>query len=194
MSAPLQLSDLPSVEEYASTRDALRANVIAAKKARQVRIGENATLLFENRDTVKYQILEMLRIEKTSDPAAIQDELDAYNPLIPAGSDWRATMLVEFPDADERRVQLKYLRAVEHAVYARIGERRIAVVADEDMERSDEEKTSAVHFLRFPVDADAKAALRAGAELAFGIDHPRYRYETAISEAAVRASLAGDLD
>ena len=90
MSAPLQLSDLPSVEEYASTRDALRANVIAAKKARQVRIGENATLLFENRDTVKYQILEMLRIEKTSDPAAIQDELDAYNPLIPAGSDCTA--------------------------------------------------------------------------------------------------------
>jgi hypothetical protein len=194
MNAPLQLTDLPPVEEYAATREALRAAVIAAKKARQVRIGENVTLLFENRDTVKYQILEMLRIEKTSDPAAIQDELDAYNPLIPAGSDWRATMLVEFEDADERRVQLKYLRAVEHAVYARIGERRIAVVADEDMERSDDEKTSAVHFLRFPLDTDAKAALRSGLELAFGIDHPRYRYETLISETAVRASLLGDLD
>jgi hypothetical protein len=191
---PLTLSDLPSVADYAAGRDAMRSLVIAAKKSRQVRIGENVTLLFENRDTVKYQILEMLRIEKTSDPAAIQDELDAYNPLIPAGSDWRATMLVEFEDADERRVQLKYLRAVEHAVYVRAGEHRIAVLADEDMERSDEEKTSAVHFLRFPLGAEAKAALRAGADLVFGIDHPRYRYETPISDPAVRASLLGDLD
>ena len=194
MNAALTLSDLPSVEEYAQSREALRAAVIAAKKARQIRIGENATLLFENRDTVKYQILEMLRIEKTCDPAAIQDELDAYNPLIPGGSDWRATMLVEFEDAEERRVQLKYLRAVEHAVYVRIGDRRIAVVADEDMERSDDEKTSAVHFLRFPLDAEAKAALAGGADLAFGIDHPRYRYETPVTEPAVRASLLGDLD
>lgn len=193
MNAPLTLSDLPSVEDYAKTRDTFRAQVIAAKKSRQVRIGENVTLLFENRDTVLYQVLEMLRIEKTADPAAIQDELDAYNPLIPAGSDWRATMLVEFPDAEERRVQLKYLRAVEHAVYARIGERRLAVLADEDMERSDEEKTSAVHFLRFTLDAQDKAALRAGAALAFGIEHPRYRYETEI-HAGARNSLISDLD
>lgn len=193
MNAPLTLSDLPSVDDYAKTRDTFRAQVIAAKKSRQVRIGENVTLLFENRDTVLYQVLEMLRIEKTADPAAIQDELDAYNPLIPAGSDWRATMLVEFPDAEERRVQLKYLRAVEHAVYARIGERRLAVLADEDMERSDEEKTSAVHFLRFTLDAQDKAALRAGAALAFGIEHPRYRYETEI-HAGARNSLISDLD
>ena len=193
MNAPLTLSDLPSVEEYSRSRDALRAAVIVAKKSRQVKIGDNVTLLFENRETVRYQILEMLRIEKTSDPSAIQDELDAYNPLIPGGSDWRATMLVEFEDADERRVQLKYMRAVEHAVYARIGERRIAVVADEDMERSDDEKTSAVHFLRFPLDAEARQALRSGASLSFGIDHPRYRYETSV-EHAVRASLMADLD
>ena len=194
MNAPLTLSDLPSVEDYAKTRDTFRAQVIAAKKSRQVRIGENVTLLFENRDTVLYQVLEMLRIEKTADPAAIQDELDAYNPLIPAGSDWRATMLVEFPDAEERRVQLKYLRAVEHAVYARIGERRLAVLADEDMERSDEEKTSAVHFLRFTLDAQDKAELRAGAALAFGIEHPRYRYETEVLDAGARDSLLRDLD
>lgn len=194
MNAPLTLSDLPSVEDYAKTRDTFRAQVIAAKKSRQVRIGDNVTLLFENRDTVLYQVLEMLRIEKTADPAAIQDELDAYNPLIPAGSDWRATMLVEFPDAEERRVQLKYLRAVEHAVYARIGERRLAVLADEDMERSDEEKTSAVHFLRFTLDAQDKAELRAGAALAFGIEHPRYRYETEVLDAGARDSLLRDLD
>lgn len=194
MNAPLTLADLPSVEDYARTRDTFRTRVLAAKKSRQVRIGENVTLLFENRDTVLYQVLEMLRIEKTADPVAVQDELDAYNPLIPGGSDWRATMLVEFPDADERRVQLKYLRAVEHAVYARIGERRLAVLADEDMERSDEEKTSAVHFLRFALDAQDKAALRAGAALAFGIEHPRYRYETEIQDAAARDSLIRDLD
>jgi hypothetical protein len=194
MNAPLTLADLPSVEDYARTRDTFRTQVIAAKKSRQVRIGENVTLLFENRDTVLYQVLEMLRIEKTADPAAIQDELDAYNPLIPAGSDWRATMLVEFPDAEERRVQLKYLRSVEHAVYARIGERRLAVLADEDMERSDEEKTSAVHFLRFTLDAQDKAELRAGAALAFGIEHPRYRYETEVLDAGARDSLLRDLD
>lgn len=194
MNAPLTLADLPSVEDYARTRDTFRTRVLAAKKSRQVRIGENVTLLFENRDTVLYQVLEMLRIEKTADPAAMQDELDAYNPLIPGGSDWRATMLVEFPDADERRVQLKYLRAVEHAVYARIGERRLAVLADEDMERSDEEKTSAVHFIRFALDAQDKAALRAGAALAFGIEHPRYRYETELQDTAARDSLIRDLD
>ena len=194
MNAPLTLADLPSVEDYARTRDTFRTRVLAAKKSRQVRIGENVTLLFENRDTVLYQVLEMLRIEKTADPAAMQDELDAYNPLIPGGSDWRATMLVEFPDADERRVQLKYLRAVEHAVYARIGERRLAVLADEDMERSDEEKTSAVHFLRFALDAQDKAALRAGAALTFGIEHPRYRYETELQDTAARDSLIRDLD
>ena len=194
MNAPLTLADLPSVEDYARTRDTFRTQVIAAKKSRQVRIGENVTLLFENRDTVLYQVLEMLRIEKTADPAAIQDELDAYNPLIPGGSDWRATMLVEFPDAEERRVQLKYLRSVEHAVYARIGERRLAVLADEDMERSDEEKTSAVHFLRFALDAQDKEALRAGAALAFGIEHPRYRYETELQDVAARNSLIRDLD
>lgn len=193
MNAAIALKDIPSPEEYARIRNDFRARVIAAKKSRIVRIGENVTLLFENRDTVLYQVLEMLRIEKTRDPEGIQAELDAYNPLIPGGSDWRATMLVEFEDAAERRVQLKYMRGCEHDLYVRIGDRRVAVVADEDMERSDDEKTSAVHFLRFPLDADATAALRSGAALAFGIDHPRYRYESVVTEAAVCASLLGDL-
>lgn len=189
----LSLKDIPSAAEYAQMRDDFRARLIEQKKARTVTIGDNVTLLFESRDTVLYQVLEMLRIEKTSDPQGIQAELDAYNPLIPGGSDWRATMMVEFPDAEERRVQLKYLRAVEHAVYARIGETRVAAVADEDMERSDEEKTSAVHFLRFPLEPAHVAALRAGAPLVFGIEHPRYRFESAPAALAARASLLADL-
>ena len=194
MPRELTLNDIPSAAEYARTRDAFRAEVIAAKKARTVAIGENVTLLFESRQTVLYQVLEMLRIEKTTDSDGIQAELEAYNPLIPGGSDWRATMLIEFPDAEERRVQLKYLRTVEHAVYARIGTTHIAAVADEDMERSDEEKTSAVHFLRFPLAAADVEALRAGAPLVFGSEHPRYRFESALAGGDARASLLADLD
>jgi hypothetical protein len=187
-------ASLMPLETYAKERTAFRAKVMAHKKHRQIALGAHLTLSFEDELTMRYQVQEMLRVERIFEEAGIHDELDAYNPLIPGGSDWRATMLVEFPDADERRVQLKYLRAVEHAVYARIGERRLAVLADEDMERSDEEKTSAVHFLRFALDAQDKAALRAGAVLAFGIEHPRYRYETELHDAAARDSLIRDLD
>jgi hypothetical protein len=193
MTALLTLSDLPTLEDYARQRDALRRELLEVKKRRQVRIGDNVTLLFENRATVRYQVLEMLRIEKTTDAEAIQQELDAYNPLIPAGNDWRATMLIEFADAEERRVQLKYLRHVEHQVYAEIGGERITALADEDMERSDDEKTSAVHFLRFVLPAEAIAQLRAGAALAFGIEHPRYRYCVPVADPAVRATLLADL-
>lgn len=193
MSAALTLADLPSLEDYAHQREALRRELIEVKKRRQVRIGDNITLLFENRETVRYQVLEMLRIEKTTDATAIQQELDAYNPLIPAGNDWRATMLIEFEDAEERRVQLKCLRHVEHQVYAEIGGERVMALADEDMERSDDEKTSAVHFLRFVLPAEAIVRLRAGAALAFGIEHPRYRYCMAVGDPAVRAALLADL-
>ena len=194
MTTALSIKDIPSAAEYARIRDDFRARLIGHKKARTVAIGENVTLLFESRDTVLYQVLEMLRIEKTADPEGIQAELDAYNPLIPGGADWRATMLIEFPDAAERQVQLKYLRSVEHAVHARIGDEKIVAMADEDMERSDDEKTSAVHFLRFPLTAQHIAALRAGAELVFGIDHPRYRFESAAAADATRESLRADLD
>lgn len=193
MTGALRLADVPSAEEYARTRAAFRQEVLAAKKARTLAIGDNVTLLFENRQTVLYQILEMLRIEKTTDPEGIQAELDAYNPLIPEGSDWRATMLIEFEDAEERLVQLKRLRLIERDVYARIGDLRIGTIADEDMERSDEAKTSAVHFLRFPLPAEAIERLRDGAPLAFGIEHARYRYETRVEDAAARASLLDDL-
>jgi hypothetical protein len=191
MSAHLTLDDIPSAAEYARQRESWRAEVIAAKKDRTIAVGENVTLLFENRATVRYQVLEMLRIEKTTDAAGIQAELDAYNPLIPGGSDWRATMLIEFDDAEERRVQLRYLRDAEHQVYAQVGEQRIAAVADEDMERSDEHKTSAVHFLRFPLDAHAIAALRAGAPLAFGIGHPLSLRERAGRTCRARLAVAG---
>jgi hypothetical protein len=193
MTSTLTLQDLPSLADYARERDAFRAQVLATKKARHVPIGENVSLLFENRLTVLYQVMEMLRIEKTTDPEGIQAELDAYNPMIPGGSDWRATMLIEFEDAEERRVQLKYLRHVEHSVYADIGGIRVTAVADEDMERSDAEKTSSVHFLRFPLPPEAVVALRAGATLRFGIDHPRYRYAHEVSDPAAIASLADDL-
>ncbi len=156
-------------------------------------IGENVSLLFESRLTVLYQVMEMLRIEKTTDPQGIQSELDAYNPMIPGGADWRATMLIEFEDAAERAVQLKYMRLVEHHVYAGIGDIRVMAIADEDMERSDADKTSSVHFLRFPLPPEAIAALRAGAPLAFGIDHPRYRFVNNVSDPAIVASLLGDL-
>jgi Protein of unknown function (DUF3501) len=189
----IAIDELPSLADYLNQREVFRRDVIALKQVRLVRIGENVTLLFENRQTVLYQILEMLRIEKTTDRDAIQAELDAYNPLIPAGTDWRATMLVEFEDAEERRVQLKYLRLVEHSVYADIGGQRVMAIADEDMQRSDEEKTSAVHFLRFPLSAAAIASLRAGAALQFGIGHPRYRYQCAIDNPATRAALLSDL-
>lgn len=194
MSRIINITELPSLAHYAQTRDSFRAEVIEAKKSRLVRIGDNVSLLFENRLTVLYQVMEMLRIEKTTDREAIQAELEAYNPLIPGGNDWRATMLIEFTDAEERRVQLKYLRQVEHHVYARIGDQRIMAQADEDMERSDAEKTSAVHFLRFALPPAARAEIGSGVPLLFGIDHPRYRFEQLIDNTDTRASLLADLD
>ena len=193
MASALTLQDLPALADYTRERERFRAEVLSAKKARYVPVGDNVSLLFENRLTVLYQVMEMLRIEKTTDPQDIQSELDAYNPMIPGGADWRATMLIEFEDAAERAVQLKYMRLVEHHVYAGIGDIRVTAIADEDMERSDAAKTSSVHFLRFPLPPEAIAALRAGAPLAFGIDHPRYRFVNNVSDPATLASLLGDL-
>ena len=194
MASALTLQDLPALADYTREREHFRAEVLSAKKARYVPIGENVSLLFESRLTVLYQVMEMLRIEKTTDPVGIQSELDAYNPMIPGGADWRATMLIEFEDAAERAVQLKYMRLVEHHVYAGIGDIRVMAIADEDMERSDAAKTSSVHFLRFPLPPEAIAALRGGAPLAFGIDHPRYRFVNNVNDPAIVASLLADLD
>jgi hypothetical protein len=135
----------------------------------------------------------MLRIENTREAAGIDEELTAYNPLIPDGSNWKATMLIEFPDESERRVQLKYLRNIEHEMWVEIGDRRLTAIADEDMERSDSEKTSAVHFLRYQLDQDAIRALRDGASLRFGTSHERYSASSAPVTGANREALLGDL-
>jgi hypothetical protein len=194
---PLTRQDLMPLETYAAQREAFRAEVIAHKKARSVALGPNLTLLFEDRLTIQYQVQEMLRIERIFEAAAIEEELAAYNPLIPDGGNLKATLLIEFPDADERRRALMRLKDVEHALALEVGTGvaalRYPAVADEDLERSDAEKTSAVHFLRFELDAAARAAVRDGAPLAFSCDHPEYRHRAAVDPASRRV-LAADLD
>ncbi len=185
-------SDLLPLERYAAERPDFRARVIAHKKARKVALGKNITLLFEDRLTVQYQIQEMLRIERIFEAAGIQDELDAYNPLIPDGSNLKATMLFEFPDPDVRAERLSQLGGIEHRLYVEVaGFPRIFAYADEDMERSNDGKTSAVHFVRFEIPPAAIAALRAGSGLAFGIEDPRLPEVAQVSDDS-RAALVSD--
>lgn len=167
-------TDLYNLETYAVERGAFRARVLAHKQLRKLQLGEHVTLLFEDRLTIQYQIQEMLRIERIFEPAAIQDELDAYNPLIPGGHDLKATMLIEYADETARRRELARLGGIERHVYAEVASiGRATTHADEDMDRSDDDKTSAVHFLRFDFTAEMIAGLRAGAALLFGIDDAR---------------------
>ena len=169
-----------TLEKYSAERDDFRARVIAHKKNRRLPLGSDATLYFEDALTMQYQVQEMLRIERIFEAAAIQEELDAYNPLIPDGSNWKATFMVEFPDEDLRREMLSRLVGIEEKVWLRVaGGEKIKPIADEDLERSDESKTSAVHFLRFELTADDIARLKSGADLAAGIDHENYRVEIA---------------
>ena len=184
---------LLSLEAYARERSSFRAKVIEHKKHRTVALGEHITLLFEDELTVRYQVQEMLRIERIFEEDGIRHELDAYNPLVPDGANWKATMLIEYPDADERRRMLAQLKGIESRVWVQIGGgERITAIADEDLERENEEKTSAVHFLRFEFDGAARAALVAGAGLAVGVDHPLYQARAALTP-AVRDALAADL-
>ncbi|MBT8077102.1 MAG: DUF3501 family protein [Gammaproteobacteria bacterium] len=190
----LTRDSLYSLEQYAEIRDQFRADVMRHKRNRRLPLGTNATLYFEDRLTMQYQIQEMLRIERIFEAAGIVDELDAYNPLIPDGSNWKATFMVEFPEVDERRAMLEALVGIEKSVWMQIGEYpRIRPVADEDLERSDDNKTSAVHFLRFEVPAEQIAALQSGAELAAGIDHSNYQVDVRPVADNVRRSLLGDL-
>ena len=185
---------LYSLEQYAELRDQFRTEVMRHKRERRLPLGTNATLYFEDRLTMQYQVQEMLRIERIFEAAGINDELAAYNPLIPDGSNWKATFMVEFPDSEERRAMLTQLVGIEDKVWMQIGDlERIVPIADEDMERSDEEKTSAVHFLRFELSAQQIDALRQGAELSAGIDHPNCRVEIRPIAENVRNSLVGDL-
>jgi len=187
--------DLMTLEQYAKARNDFRAKVMAHKKNRQVQIGRHATLYFEDRLTMQYQVQEMLRAERIFEETGIQDELDAYNPLIPDGMNLKATFMVEYPDVEERRVALGKLLGIEDKVWVQVaGFHKVYAIADEDLERETEEKTSAVHFLRFELALEMCKALRAGAALGMGIDHPAYTHALTPVPEATRASLAGDLD
>ena len=191
----LTRDDLMSLEQYAEARDEFRNTVLAHKRNRRLELGTNAALYFEDRLTMQYQVQEMLRIERIFEAAGIRDELDAYNPLIPDGSNWKATFMIEFPDVEERRAMLQQLHGIEGRVFVKIdGFDRVFAIADEDLERADEEKTSAVHFLRFELTQDQVAGLKAGATIAAGIDHAAYQVEIASIPDNVRNSLLGDLD
>jgi len=192
---PIAAEDLLSLEDYHQQRPEFRARVIAHKRNRRVEIGANATLYFEDRLTITYQVQEMLRIERLFEAEAIEDELQAYNPLIPDGSNLKATFMVEFPDEEERRRELARLAGVEDTVYAQVaGFEKVTAIADEDLDRSTTEKTSAVHFLRFELDAAMCKALKSGTSLGFGIDHPNYSHSVEAVPLAVRDSLVSDLD
>jgi Protein of unknown function (DUF3501) len=191
----LKVVDLFSLEEYHKRRPAFRAEVLAHKRKRQAAIGPHVTLYFEDRVTIQYQVQEMLRIERIFEAEAIAEELEAYNPLIPDGGNLKATMMIEYPDQDERRRALIELTGIEHAVFLEVeGFERVAAVADEDLERGADSKTAAVHFLRFELAPPSmRAALKRGAELQLVIDHPNYRHALEVP-AEVRAALAADLD
>jgi Protein of unknown function (DUF3501) len=186
---------LLSLEAYARQRKEFRARVMAHKRDRTVHLGAHVTLIFEDELTIRYQVQEMLRIERTFEDRGIQDELDAYNPLIPDGRNLKATMMIEYTDAEERKLALSKLKGIEDWVWIQVeGCARIHAIADEDLERENEEKTSAVHFLRFEMNDDMARALKYGVGLALGVDHPNYQAEVSAVAAGVRASLAQDLD
>ena len=191
----LKRDDLYSLEQYSDIRDEFRNQVLAHKRNRRVELGTNAALYFEDRLTMQYQVQEMLRIERIFEAAGINDELEAYNPLIPDGSNWKATFMVEFPDAEERRAMLSRLVGIEDKVYVQVeGFDRIYAISDEDLERSDDKKTSAVHFMRFELSAEEVEALKSGASLAAGIDHENYQVEISPLPENIRQSLLGDLE
>lgn len=191
---PIAARDLYSLEEYHRLRPEFRERVLAHKKNRQVAIGPNAALYFEDRLTMRYQVQEMLRIERIFETEAVEEELAAYNPLIPDGTNLKATFMLEFPDVEERRTKLAALGGIEERLTARVGDGPpIPCIADEDLERTSENKTSAVHFVRFEFDADSIAALKHGARLAFVIDHPAYAHESDLSPEQ-RAALIADFD
>jgi len=187
-------SSLLSLEAYAKQRNEFRARVIAHKKNRTVHIGDHVTLIFEDELTIRYQIQEMLRIERTFEESGIQDELDVYNPLVPDGSNFKATMMIEYLDVAERARMLAKLKGIEDRVWLQAeGCRRIYAIADEDLPRENDQKTAAVHFLRFQLDEETRKSLKYGVSLALGVDHPEYSVTLEAAGQAVRASLVGDL-
>ena len=185
---------LLTLEAYAKARPAMRAEVMEQKKLRRVFLGEHLLLIFENELMIRYQIQEMLRAERTFEDAGIQDELDAYNPLIPDGSNWKATMMIEYPDPDERQIALSKLKGIEERVWVQVSDQaRSYAIADEDMERENAEKTSAVHFLRFELDVPSIAAAKSGSAIHVGIDLAAYPVNGTTLAENVRAELVTDL-
>jgi hypothetical protein len=192
--AKLTRADLFSLEKYAEVRPAFRARVIEHKKNRRIPLGANAALYFEDALTMQYQVQEMLRIERIFEAAGIQQELDVYNPLIPDGHNWKATFMVEYPDEEERRVALAKLVGVEHALWMRVaGFDPVRPIANEDMDRSTDDKTASVHFMRFELTPGMVAAVKNGAEISAGVDHLNLQAYLAPLPAAMRDALAADL-
>ena len=191
---PLKREDLYRLEDYSEIRNEFRTQVLEHKKHRKVALGSNATMYFEDRLTIHYQIQEMLRVERIFDREGIEEELAAYNPLIPDGSNLKATFMLEYVDPDERRRQLARLIGVEDKVWIKVADgKRVFAIADEDMQRETEEKTSSVHFLRFELAESDARQLKAGASIGAGIDHENYRHEIAALAPPVRDSLAADM-
>jgi len=193
-SPKLAPSDLLSLERYSRERGDFRTRVMAHKKNRQVNVGANTMWLFEDRLTVQYQVQEMLRTERIFESEGIAEELAAYNPLIPDGTNWKVTFLIEYTDPEVRRVQLEKLKGVEDRCWVEVaGFDRVFAIADEDLERENEVKTSAVHFLRFELSGAMAAGLKGGAALSIGIDHPNYQHQISPVPENIRAALAADL-
>lgn len=191
----LTRDDLWSLEEYAAKRNEFRAEVMAHKKNRQAHVGPNATLYFEDRTVMQYQIQEMLRVERIFEAEGIQEELDTYNPMIPDGRNWKATFMLEYGDVDERQEALAKMVGIEDVTWVQVVDfDRVYAIADEDLERETEEKTSSVHFLRFELTADMAKAVKAGAAISVGIDHESYRHAAEPLPDNIRDSLAADLD
>ena len=185
---------LMTLETYAKARKEFRAQVLAHKIHRTVHLGANVTLIFEDELTMRYQVQEMLRIEKIFEEEGIEDELQVYNPMIPDGSNFKATMLIEYPDVEERKRMLAKLKGVEDRVWIQVqGCPKVYAIADEDLERENDEKTSAVHFVRFELAPEMKTALKQGAQLGVGVDHPAYSATIPALPSQARLALIADL-
>ena len=195
MPSELTRQDLYTLENYAEIRSEFRARVMAHKKTRRLPLGPNANLYFEDRLTIQYQVQEMLRIEKIFERAGIEEELAAYNPLIPDGSNWKATFMLEYDDRAEREDMLAKLVGIEDCIWMRAGAGPVIIpVCDEDLERETEDKTSSVHFMRFELTGEDTSALKQGAEISAGISHREYTYQLTPIPAEIRQSLVNDID
>jgi hypothetical protein len=195
MSNPFTHDDLMSLEEYAKARPEFRAKVMEHKKKRRVALGPDTTLYFEDELTLQYQIQEMLRIEKVFEADGIQDELDAYNPMMPSGKNWKATFMIEYPDAVHRAQMLGKMLGIDKLVWVRIdGFNKVHPITNEDLDRETEDKTSSVHFMRFELSPEMITAAKAGANISMGVDHPAYTHSVDVIDEGVRASLVSDLN